>query len=50
MLSKNEIDQFILKGFVRIDHAFSQEIAAARDILWEDLPCDRSDPSIWTEP
>jgi len=51
MLSKKEIDQFILKGFVRIDHAFSQETAeAARDILWEDLPCDRSDPSTWTEP
>ena len=51
MLSKKEIDQFILKGFVRIDHAFSQETAeAARDILWVDLPCDRSDPSTWTEP
>lgn len=51
MLSKNEIDQFILKGFVRIDHAFSQQTAeAAQDMLWEDLPCDRSDPSTWTEP
>ena len=51
MLSKKEIDQFILKGFVRIDHAFSHETAeAARDILWEDLTCDRADPSTWTEP
>src|SRR5690606_20535408 len=51
MLSKNEIDQFIISGFVRIDHAFSQEIAnAALDILWNDLPCERSDPATWTEP
>jgi hypothetical protein len=51
MLSKNEIEQFILNGFVRIDNAFSQEIAGAvLDILWNDLPCDRSDPSTWTEP
>ncbi|WP_158858479.1 phytanoyl-CoA dioxygenase family protein [Lunatibacter salilacus] len=51
ILSKNEIEQFILDGFVRIDNAFSQEVAgAALDILWEDLPCDRSDPTTWTEP
>jgi hypothetical protein len=50
-LSKKEIEQFILSGFVRIDNAFSQEIAdAALDILWNDLPCDRSNPSTWTEP
>ncbi|GGC45457.1 hypothetical protein GCM10011386_42190 [Parapedobacter defluvii] len=51
ILSKREIEQFILNGFVRIDHAFSQEVAdAALDILWNDLPCDRSNPSTWTEP
>jgi hypothetical protein len=51
ILSKKEIDQFIHQGFVRIDHAFSQEMAeAAVTILWNDLPYDRSDPSSWTEP
>lgn len=51
ILSEKEIEHFILSGFVRIDHAFSQEIAdAALDILWNDLPCDRSNPSTWTEP
>jgi len=51
ILSKKEIEQFIHKGFVRIDHAFSQEIAdAVLNILWNDLPCDRSDPSTWTDP
>lgn len=51
MLSKNQIDQFILKGFVQVDDAFSPDTAkAARQILWKDLPCDQSDPSTWTEP
>lgn len=51
ILSKKEIEQFIQNGFVRIDHAFSQDVAdAALDILWNDLPCDRSNPSTWTEP
>src|SRR5690554_6215468 len=51
MLSNKDIEQFILSGYVRIDHAFSQETAnAALDILWNDLPYERSDPSTWTEP
>jgi hypothetical protein len=51
MLSKNEIDQFILKGFVRVDDAFSPDTAkAVRNILWTDLSGDRSDPSTWAEP
>lgn len=51
ILSKKEIEQFVLNGFVRIENAFSQEIAdAVLDILWNDLPCDRSNPSTWTEP
>ena len=51
ILSKREIEQFILNGFVRIENVFSQEIAdAVLDILWNDLPCDRSVPSTWTEP
>lgn len=51
ILSKKEIEQFILSGFVRIEHAFSKETAdAVLDILWNDLPCDRSNPQTWTEP
>lgn len=51
LLSKKEIEQFIHSGFVRIDNAFSKQIAeAALDILWKDLPCDRTDFSTWTEP
>jgi hypothetical protein len=51
MLSKKDIEHFIYKGFVRMDNAFPREMAeAAVDILWNDLPCDRSDPSTWIEP
>lgn len=50
-LNTKEIEQFIHNGFIRIDNAFSKDIAdKALDILWNDLPCDRFDPSTWTEP
>jgi len=50
-LSKKEIEQFVHSGFIRIDNAFSQQIAdAVLDVLWNDLPCDRSNPSTWAEP
>ncbi len=50
-LTHKEIEHFIHQGFVRLDHSFSKEIAdAALDILWKDLPCDRSAPSTWKEP
>lgn len=51
ILSEKDIEQFILNGFIRIENAFSSEIAeAALDILWKDLPCDRSNPQTWREP
>lgn len=51
MLRDEEIQQFIHDGFVRIDNAFSPEVAAAgRDLLWNDTGCDRDDPSTWTRP
>lgn len=50
-LNDTEIEQFIQNGFVRLDHVFSREIAdASLDILWNDLPCDRSNPDTWIEP
>ncbi|PWG80619.1 phytanoyl-CoA dioxygenase family protein [Pararcticibacter amylolyticus] len=51
ILSKEQIEHFIYDGFVRIDNAFSKEVAnAALDILWQDIPFDRSNPGSWTEP
>lgn len=50
-LTQTGIDQFIHQGFVRIDNAFSSEIAAAaREILWRDTGCDPNDRSTWTKP
>lgn len=51
VLSKKNIEHFIHDGFIRLDDAFPKEIAdAALNILWNDLPYDRSDPSTWIEP
>ncbi|WP_209405239.1 hypothetical protein [Pseudozobellia sp. WGM2] len=50
-LSEKEIKHFINNGFVRLDNSFSEEIAdAALEILWNDLPYDRSNPATWIEP
>jgi hypothetical protein len=50
-LSTIDIEQFVQNGFVRIDNAFPRKIAdAVVDILWKDIPFERSDPSTWSEP
>ena len=46
-----DIPSFIRDGFVRVDGAFSREIAEeALSILWRDTGCDRTDPRTWTQP
>ncbi|WP_026628945.1 hypothetical protein [Dyadobacter alkalitolerans] len=51
ILDDNQIHDFINKCFVRLDNAFSEELAqAARDILWADLGYDPYDPASWTKP
>jgi len=51
ILNHQQISDFINKGFIRIDDAFSRETAeGAVDILWNDLPYDRTDSSTWKEP
>jgi len=51
LLNEREIEQFVRNGYIRIDEAFSKETAdAALDILWNDLPVDRNNPSTWIEP
>lgn len=50
-LTDTEVQQFIENGFVRIDHAFPKEVAAAGlDILWKETGCNPNDPSTWTKP
>lgn len=51
ILNSKQIENFLNKGFICIENAFSQEVAAAaRDILWKDLGMDRNDPSSWKKP
>ena len=51
LLNQEQIEQFIREGYIRLDHAFSSEIAQrARAILWQDLGCAPDDPSTWTQP
>jgi hypothetical protein len=51
ILNTKEINQFVHNGFIRIDNAFSKEIAnEILDILWNDIPFERSNPSTWSEP
>ncbi|MET0465987.1 MAG: hypothetical protein ABW007_22690 [Chitinophagaceae bacterium] len=51
ILSDQQKDDFIRKGFLKIENAFSAEDAnAVLDILWADIPFDRNDAGTWTEP
>lgn len=50
-LSQDDIARFIRDGYVKIDRAFSRDLAeAARAILWRDTGCDPNDASTWTKP
>ena len=50
-LSDAQIASFVTDGFVRIDNAFSPEVAdECRAILWRDTGVDPADPSTWTKP
>lgn len=50
-LSDAQIQQFIGDGFVKIEAAFSRDLAdQCRSILWQDTGCDEADPRTWTKP
>jgi hypothetical protein len=50
-LTPAQIETFVTDGFVRIDNAFSADLAAqGRAILWRDTGCDPDDPTTWTKP
>ena len=51
ILNSKQIHSFITDGFVRIDNAFSADLAAeVRNILWKDIPADPNDHTTWTQP
>lgn len=50
-MSSIDVEKFIRDGFVKVENAFSAEVAAAgRAILWRDTGCDENDPATWTKP
>ena len=50
-MDNRQIEQFIELGYVKIDHAFSGELAAAcRSILWKAVQLDPDAPETWTQP
>lgn len=50
-LSPEQINDFIGKGFVRIDNAFPAELAAeVRRILWNETGLQPDGPSTWKQP
>ena len=51
MLSDEEIVRFVADGYVRLDNAFDDKLAAACVAeLWSSLAADPHDPSTWTDP
>jgi hypothetical protein len=50
-LNSIQIQHFINQGFIKIENAFSKEIAEeCRNILWKDTGCKSDDPSTWKQP
>ena len=50
-MTTEQIDQFIELGYVRIDSAFSDEIAEqCRSILWKAIQLNPDHPETWTQP
>ncbi|MDQ8027471.1 MAG: phytanoyl-CoA dioxygenase family protein [Brevundimonas sp.] len=50
-LTDGQIQDFINDGFVRLDDAFSADLAArCRDELWAEIGLSPNDPKGWTEP
>lgn len=50
-LSAEQINDFINKGFLKIENAFSTELAdEGRSILWQMTQCDPNNPATWTQP
>src|SRR5687768_8582660 len=50
-LSSNQLNAFIREGFLRLENAFSRDIAGeCRNILWKATGCDPNNPDTWKAP
>lgn len=50
-LTQHQVSQFINDGFIRLDNAFSKDVAAeCRALLWKATGCDPNDSASWTQP
>jgi hypothetical protein len=50
-LSSDQIQYFIQKGYIKLENAFSSELAEqCRTILWKATGCSQDDPSSWIHP
>ena len=50
-LTNQQINQFITDGYVKVEQAFSRQLAdQCREILWADTGCDPEDRSTWQKP
>jgi hypothetical protein len=50
-LSSAQLDQFVEEGYVRLNDAFSKELATeCRDLLWKETGCNPADPTTWVSP
>lgn len=50
-LTSSEVQAFIDAGFVKVDHAFSAELARrCREKLWAEIGLSPGEPETWTQP
>lgn len=54
VLTEEQVEQFMTRGWVKLENAFTEEDAlAAQDYIWKQLEIrgfKKNDPSTWTEP
>ena len=50
-LTDRQVQNFIVDGFVKLESAFSSDVAEqCRDELWEEIGLSPDEPAGWTEP
>lgn len=49
--NRQQIEDFVVNGYLRVDHAFPTEMAdEVRNLLWKDLGLDPQDRRTWKQP